>query len=86
MMTKYTTCPLFAGKEVAKFSKIHYPKLVLEQLVANEGDVAMALRESFHRIDELLEDPVRKTALSCCGDRCSTSGRCVGRVETDRTL
>jgi hypothetical protein len=43
---------------VAKFSKIHYPQLLLEQLVANEGDVAMALRESFHRIDEELEDPV----------------------------
>lgn len=44
---------------MAKFSKLHYPQLVLEQLVANEGDVAMALRESFHRIDELLEEPVR---------------------------
>lgn len=59
------------GKEVAKFAKNHYPKLVLEQLVANEGDVAMALRESFHRVDELLEDEVRfeqcarKQAVCC---------------------
>lgn len=53
----------FAGKEVAKFSKIHYPKLVLEQLVANEGDVVMALRESFHRVDELLEEAVSGVAL-----------------------
>jgi hypothetical protein len=55
---------LRTGKEVAKFSKIHYPQLLLEQLVANEGDVAMALRESFHRIDEELEDPVSARAWS----------------------
>jgi hypothetical protein len=55
---------VFTGKEVAKFSKIHYPQLLLEQLVANEGDVAMALRESFHRIDEELEDPVSAHAWS----------------------
>jgi len=47
------------GKEVAKFVKLKYPQLVIEQLVANGGDVAAALRESFHKVDELLEDMVR---------------------------
>ncbi len=44
---------------MAKFVKLKYPQLVIEQLVANGGDVAAALRESFHKVDELLEDMVR---------------------------
>lgn len=38
--------------------KLKYPQLVIEQLVANGGDVAAALRESFHKVDEMLEDMV----------------------------
>eukprot|EP00598_Pedospumella_elongata_P001227 CAMPEP_0184969744 /NCGR_PEP_ID=MMETSP1098-20130426/2421_1 /TAXON_ID=89044 /ORGANISM="Spumella elongata, Strain CCAP 955/1" /LENGTH=547 /DNA_ID=CAMNT_0027491557 /DNA_START=63 /DNA_END=1706 /DNA_ORIENTATION=- len=51
------------GKEVAKFVKLKYPQLVIEQLVANGGDVAAALRESFHKVDELLEDLQYATLL-----------------------
>lgn len=43
---------------MAKFAKLKYPELVLEQLAANDGDLHVALRESFHRVDELLEDAV----------------------------
>lgn len=38
--------------------KLKYPKLVIDELLANEGDFASALRESFHKVDELLEDMV----------------------------
>ena len=55
------------GKEVAKFAKLKYPELVLEQLIAHNGDVAVALRECFHRIDELLEEPVSSSERSGCG-------------------
>jgi serine/threonine protein phosphatase PrpC len=55
------------GKEVAKFAKLKYPELVLEQLAANDGDLHVALRESFHRVDELLEDAVSsaRSAAMC---------------------
>lgn len=51
------------GKEVAKFVKLKYPKLVVDELLANDGDFASALRESFHKVDELLEDLVRPIIL-----------------------
>jgi hypothetical protein len=54
------------GKEVAKFAKLKYPELVLEQLAANNGDLHVALRESFHRVDELLEDAVSKAVVLRC--------------------
>jgi len=38
--------------------KLKYPQLVIEQLALNGGDVAAALRESFHKVDVLLEDLV----------------------------
>ena len=44
---------------MAKFVKLKYPKLVIEQLATHDGDIAQALRESFHKVDELLEDMVR---------------------------
>ena len=47
------------GKEVAKFVKLKYVQVVLDELASSRGDVAQALRESFHRVDELLEDMVR---------------------------
>jgi len=44
------------GKEVAKFTKIKYPDLLLGLKSFQSGDYEAALRESFHGIDTLLED------------------------------
>lgn len=44
------------GKEVAKFTKLKYPDLLLSLESFKSGDYATALKESFHRIDDLLED------------------------------
>jgi hypothetical protein len=46
------------GKEVALFTGLKYPELLIAQLALHNGDVASALRESFHAIDKLLEDEV----------------------------
>lgn len=46
------------GKEVAKFVKLKYPEIVEEQLMICKGNIEETLRESFHKVDELLEDMV----------------------------
>ena len=51
---------------MAKFVKLKYPKLVIDELLASEGDYATALRESFHKVDELLEDMVSSVAEITC--------------------
>jgi hypothetical protein len=46
--------------------KLKYPQLVIEQLALNGGDVAAALRESFHKVDVLLEDLVSAVLVLYC--------------------
>lgn len=43
---------------MAKFTKLKYPDLLLNLKSFQSGDYAKALRESFHGIDQLLEDEV----------------------------
>ena len=45
-----------SGKEVAKFVKLKYPEVLVALESFRAGDIETALRESFHKIDELLED------------------------------
>lgn len=46
------------GKEVAKFVNLKYSEVLCNLESFKQGDYARALRESFHKIDEMLEDPV----------------------------
>ena len=46
------------GKEVAKFVKLKYAEVLLNLPSFQQGDYGTALKESFHKIDELLEDVV----------------------------
>lgn len=46
------------GKEVAKFTKLKYPEILTALESFQAGDYELALRQSFHRIDETLEDTV----------------------------
>ena len=55
--------------------KLKYPQLVIEQLALNGGDVAAALRESFHKVDVLLEDLVSAVLVLYC-----VFADCVGSV------
>ncbi len=48
-----------SGKEVAKFVKMKYPEILVNLESFRAGDVETALRESFHKMDELIEDEVR---------------------------
>ena len=54
--------------------KLKYPRLVIEQLARHEGDIAQALRESFHKVDELLEDVVSCSKLFIVAVCCFYSG------------
>lgn len=53
--------------------KLKYPQLVIEQLALNGGDVAAALRESFHKVDVLLEDLVSHCASVLFSNMCGQS-------------
>lgn len=44
------------GKEVAKFVKIKFPDVLLQLDSFRRGDFEKTLKESFHSIDNLLED------------------------------
>ena len=55
---------MFLGKEVAKFVKLKYPDLLLKLESFQKGDYIQALKESFHGIDQLLEDEVSCISLS----------------------
>jgi len=58
-MSKWSLFGVFdghGGKEVAKFVKLKFPRLMVEELNQYEHDVVKALRESFFRVDDLLED------------------------------
>jgi len=44
------------GKEVAKFTKIKFAEILVQELAAKGSDIKGALKEAFHKIDELLED------------------------------
>jgi serine/threonine protein phosphatase PrpC len=46
------------GKEVAKFTQKMYASELMKLPEFSAGNFEEALRKSFHRIDELLEDPV----------------------------
>ncbi len=48
------------GKEVAKFTKLKYAEELVKLPAFKNGDYATALVNSFHRIDEMLEDKVSK--------------------------
>lgn len=52
-----------AGKEVAKFVNLKYAEVLKNLDSFKAGDYATALKESFHRIDEMLEDPVSPPSL-----------------------
>eukprot|EP01039_Chlorochromonas_danica_P011095 gene11094-12358_t len=45
------------GKEVAKFVHLKYAEVLTNLESFKQGDYGRALRESFHKIDQLLEDP-----------------------------
>lgn len=51
------------GKEVAKFTKLKYADTLVALDSFKNGQIELALRESFHKIDELLEDGVRSCSL-----------------------
>eukprot|EP01035_Chromulina_nebulosa_P008377 gene8377-11350_t len=44
------------GKEVAKFTKLKYAEILTSLESFQAGDYELALRQSFHRLDETLED------------------------------
>lgn len=44
------------GKEVAKFTKLKYAEILLSLDSFLKGDFEVALRQSFHKVDETLED------------------------------
>jgi hypothetical protein len=43
---------------VAKFARIYFKNQMLSRQSYRDGNFPVALRETFHRIDELLEDMV----------------------------
>ncbi len=47
------------GKEVAKFTRLKYPETLVNLEAFKVGNYEEALRQSFHKIDELLEDQVQ---------------------------
>lgn len=49
---------MLAGKEVAKFVKLKYAEVLIALDTFRGGDYVLALRQSFHKIDEILEDVV----------------------------
>jgi hypothetical protein len=51
------------GKEVAKFVNLKYADVLRSLESFQKGDYPLALRESFHKIDELLEDMQYDTLL-----------------------
>ena len=63
---KYDNTGLFAvfdghgGKEVAMFAESRFEDVLISLPAYKEGRFEDALRESFHKIDELLEDTVCK--------------------------
>jgi len=44
------------GKEVAKFAKMKFAEVLVQELATQGNDIEAALKESFHKIDVLLED------------------------------
>lgn len=56
MMSLFGVFDGHGGKEVAKFVRIKYPEILVTLKSFAEGKYEDALRESFHKIDELLED------------------------------
>jgi serine/threonine protein phosphatase PrpC len=52
------------GKEVAKFVKLKYPDLLINLESFRKGDYVQALKESFHGIDQLLENEVSRLVVS----------------------
>lgn len=46
------------GKEVAKFVKLKYAEVLLNLPSFQDGHYEVALKQSFHKIDDLLEDDV----------------------------
>jgi hypothetical protein len=46
------------GKEVSLFVKSVFAKELLRSESLRQGDIENALKESFHRIDDMLNDPV----------------------------
>jgi len=55
---RHITFCVYSGKEVAKFVQKKYVDELLLLSKFRDGHFEEALRQSFHRIDELLEDPV----------------------------
>jgi len=49
---------VFAGKEVSKFVKLKYLEVLKSLPAFQQGNYQEALRQSFHKIDELLEEEV----------------------------
>lgn len=47
-----------SGKEVAKFTKLKYPEVLTSLSSFQAGEYELSLKQSFHKIDELLEDKV----------------------------
>ena len=56
MMSLFGVFDGHGGKEVAKFTRLRYPETLVNLEAFKRGDYESALRQSFHRIDELLED------------------------------
>lgn len=56
MMSLFGVFDGHGGKEVAKFVRIKYPELLVSLQAFAEGRYEHALRESFHKVDEMLED------------------------------
>ena len=57
------TSDKITGKEVAKFTKLKYAEILTSLESFQAGDYELALRQSFHRLDETLEDTVNHPQL-----------------------
>ena len=55
----------YAGKEVAKFTKLKYTEILTSLESFQSCDYELALRQSFHRLDETLEDTVNRNFRFC---------------------
>jgi hypothetical protein len=56
--SEYNKLNNVTGKEVAKFAKLKLENVLLQLEEFKQGHFDIALRECFHKIDEMLEEEV----------------------------